>query len=334
MELYTKEDIIRGKHSPAFSSLSEAKLMNDLTEGLLKEYAQNDPLLRQAKLSNQFGTICLKSGKYEKGISLFEKAINNFNMYISECEDKQLRKDLRFTNAYYNLGSTFAATHHYERAIEYYLLVLEHSPFNRVEDEEINTVEVESETHFNSFGAFIEGLNSLAVMLSTKGEVTLALLACQRSLQFNQASVEGIINMGNILRQLDKREIAIHFAWERLKLITTNYIQPSIIFCYPPHELPQTTTHIKPQIGQIGEIEESKEFILNIVCVKYGMKYPAHYVNKLYYGVKRFLTIPYNFICFTEDPQGLNKNIQICKLSGQLEGWWTKANIFNTKGII
>ena len=42
-----------------------------------------------------------------------------------------------------------------------------------------------------------------------------------------------------------------------------------------------------------------------VVCLKYGDKYSADYVNKLYNGVKRNLTVPFEFVCYTEDPKGI-----------------------------
>lgn len=50
---------------------------------------------------------------------------------------------------------------------------------------------------------------------------------------------------------------------------------------------------------------------MNVVCVKYGTKYGADYVNKLYYGVKKHLKKPYKFFCFTECSEGLDQNILI-----------------------
>ena len=38
-----------------------------------------------------------------------------------------------------------------------------------------------------------------------------------------------------------------------------------------------------------------------VVCLKWGNKYSAEYVNKLYSMVKRNLTIDYEFVCFTEN---------------------------------
>ena len=43
-----------------------------------------------------------------------------------------------------------------------------------------------------------------------------------------------------------------------------------------------------------------------VVCVKYGTKYGADYVNKLFRGVKNNLNLPHKFICFTDDPNELD----------------------------
>ena len=44
-----------------------------------------------------------------------------------------------------------------------------------------------------------------------------------------------------------------------------------------------------------------------MVCVKWGALYGAEYVNKLYRGVRRQLSIDLapRFICFTDDPTDL-----------------------------
>jgi hypothetical protein len=46
--------------------------------------------------------------------------------------------------------------------------------------------------------------------------------------------------------------------------------------------------------------------------------------------VARHLTVPYNFVCFTEDVKGLNTNIQIRHLPEgyKINGWWWKPYIF------
>lgn len=49
---------------------------------------------------------------------------------------------------------------------------------------------------------------------------------------------------------------------------------------------------------------------LNVVCIKWGDKYPAYYVNRLYRGVSRHLDRPFRFLCFTEHPEGLVEGIE------------------------
>ena len=68
---------------------------------------------------------------------------------------------------------------------------------------------------------------------------------------------------------------------------------------------------------------------LNVVCVKYGTKYGADYVNKLYWGVKKHLSILHTFSCFTEDADGLDENILVKPLRHKWQGWWSKVHIFD-----
>jgi hypothetical protein len=68
-----------------------------------------------------------------------------------------------------------------------------------------------------------------------------------------------------------------------------------------------------------------------VVCLKYGDKYSAEYVNKLYNSVKRNLTIPFEFVCYTEDKQGIDPAIRIepIPLLSGVTGWWYKPMFFN-----
>jgi len=50
--------------------------------------------------------------------------------------------------------------------------------------------------------------------------------------------------------------------------------------------------------------------LVNVVCLKWGIKYDREYVNRLYSMVERNLTIPHRFICVTDDPRELNPAIE------------------------
>lgn len=48
---------------------------------------------------------------------------------------------------------------------------------------------------------------------------------------------------------------------------------------------------------------------VNIVCLKWGTRYPAEYTNRLYRSVKRHLSRPFRFVCVTDDPSGLEEGV-------------------------
>lgn len=50
---------------------------------------------------------------------------------------------------------------------------------------------------------------------------------------------------------------------------------------------------------------------VNVVCIKYWARYPAHYVNVLRDSVARHLTRPHRFLCCTDDPSGLAEGIEV-----------------------
>lgn len=67
-----------------------------------------------------------------------------------------------------------------------------------------------------------------------------------------------------------------------------------------------------------------------VVCLKHGSKYSAEYVNVLKKMTQRNLTVPHEFVCFTEDPKGIDPDIKILPLPiTQIKGWWFKTLLFN-----
>lgn len=67
----------------------------------------------------------------------------------------------------------------------------------------------------------------------------------------------------------------------------------------------------------------------NVVCLKWGSKYPADFANRLYNMVARNTTLPFNFYCITDDADGLDPNIQFRMLPELgIRGWWYKLMLF------
>ena len=52
----------------------------------------------------------------------------------------------------------------------------------------------------------------------------------------------------------------------------------------------------------------------NVICMKWGDKYSADYVNILFNMVSRNLSIPFRFVCFTDDPQGIDEQVEVFDL--------------------
>lgn len=52
----------------------------------------------------------------------------------------------------------------------------------------------------------------------------------------------------------------------------------------------------------------------NVICIKWGPKYGPEYVNTLYSMVMRNLSLPFRFVCFTDDPAGVRDAIECLPL--------------------
>ncbi|HMO13393.1 MAG TPA: hypothetical protein PKD64_06085 [Pirellulaceae bacterium] len=67
--------------------------------------------------------------------------------------------------------------------------------------------------------------------------------------------------------------------------------------------------------------------VVNVICMKWGTKYNAAYVNTLYSMVRRHLHRPFRFVCLTDDSQGFNDGIDVFPLiklnigAGPERGW-------------
>jgi tetratricopeptide (TPR) repeat protein len=87
---------------------------------------------------------------------------------------------------------------------------------------------------------------------------------------------------------------------------------------------------------------------LAFICVKWGHKYGADYVNNLYRSIHKSMrsicsspatAISYQCYCLTDDPTGIDDSVLClpfdggdssnCSLMGSWRGWWFKATLFN-----
>ena len=66
---------------------------------------------------------------------------------------------------------------------------------------------------------------------------------------------------------------------------------------------------------------------VNIVCLKWGDVYSPEYVNNLYSMVKRNITLPFRFICLTENSQNIRPEVEIFPLPEFEEPPWEYAKV-------
>ncbi len=80
--------------------------------------------------------------------------------------------------------------------------------------------------------------------------------------------------------------------------------------------------------------------LFTVVCVRWGDKYGAEYVERLAAGVRRHLTTGHRFVCYTDDVEALrgrDGGVEARPLGtgcGEWRGWWHKAFLFSRLGEV
>ena len=86
----------------------------------------------------------------------------------------------------------------------------------------------------------------------------------------------------------------------------------------------------REKAGKLAAAEPKKETVVAsnkryVCCLKHGTKYTADYVNRLKNMVDRNITVPYEFICFTDNHAKIDRSIRIEPLPKlKTQGWWYK----------
>lgn len=257
--------------------------------------------MRKPRLHNQFGAFCFQAGQHAKALHHFTQAA------------ELLPAGVAFSNLFFNLGNCYAEMKDTAKSMECYQRVIATSPYART------PVPEDIDSSMDAQSALVEALNNLAVHQMSENRLQEAKDGCLRALQINPMSTEANINLGNVLRQMGQREEAVQHVWRR---ISEDCARDGVDFDWPQA--------IDCKLASTSQQSQD----LHVVCVKWGVKYDSEYVNKLYRGVRRHLTsVQYDFICFTEKPEGLDPEIVVQPLAENWTSWWGKATLFSDLGL-
>ncbi|MCK9362138.1 MAG: hypothetical protein M0P74_00825 [Syntrophales bacterium] len=68
---------------------------------------------------------------------------------------------------------------------------------------------------------------------------------------------------------------------------------------------------------------------ITVCCIKWGDKYGPEYVNILASMVRRHVSaVPYEFVCFTDDPKGIDLCVRTEPMPYDGKGWWGKMGLY------
>jgi len=84
------------------------------------------------------------------------------------------------------------------------------------------------------------------------------------------------------------------------------------------------------KLADAEKLDPGPDPSLVVACLKWGKRYSSVYVNRLWAASRRHLRMPARFVCFTEDPAGLDGSIEARPLpAASLPLWWGKAYLFS-----
>ena len=73
---------------------------------------------------------------------------------------------------------------------------------------------------------------------------------------------------------------------------------------------------------------------MNIFTVKWGTKYSVEHVERLFTSISEQSHESFTFYCLTDNPIGLDKNIQVIEIpTAPLEKWWNKMYLFDKRFV-
>jgi tetratricopeptide (TPR) repeat protein len=309
-----------GKETVFFYQQKEIKAETETkaeTKAETKTEHKNSDLTTADK-HNKAGSMFQNLGCYEKAIAQYRVALRNdkthaashFNMATCLCNLAQKNEGTNIAVAFRR-----KARSHYVKATEY---------------------------SSNGFG---EAHSNLAVLYLKENMLDKALASCEVALSLHDISTmsynKAFWNLSSVLRRMGQKHAAIERAWLTIETAATSTGGSSLERtedndCESNKSKDKSkdkSCFVRPATIQCDEQNppQTDSEMLSVICVKWGTKYGPEYVLRLFAGVSRNLSLPFKFVCFTDDVSGLEQEegIHCLPLEDGWNGWWNKASLFS-----
>ena len=248
----------------------------------------------KAKAHVKFGNALARAGQPEKALEQFRKA-----------------RELNPRNhaAHHNSGGICQRLQRFEEAIGHYEAALAVKP------------------------TLVEAASNLAVAQLNAKQPRAAIATCRRAIELQAGAGRGMNleashHLNVALRLVGEREAAVEETWASIAKLVAATGAPAAAAAVRPTPIAFASAPPAQALSEGGSAP------LSVVCVKWGSKYGAEYVNKLSRAVRRALGTEgvRAFVCFTEDADGLDDDVETRPLPSrpQWEGWWFKAHLFSS----
>lgn len=167
------------------------------------------------------------------------------------------------------------------------------------------------------------------------GDFESALAHCEAAVALAPAFPQAHYNMNVLLRRVGRQDEAVAQYWDLIEQKVGASIRP-----IPTPPSPQDSQ--APDLPRATSPLTATPRGVSVVCVKWGTKYSAAYVNKLAASVLRHATratssstrqaVAVDFVCLTEDARGVGTDevpVRCLPLEAGWRGWWNKLQVFS-----
>ncbi|CEG44917.1 Tetratricopeptide TPR2 [Plasmopara halstedii] len=269
-----------------------------------------------ARWHARLAALLAASKKYERAVAHFRRALSGLEEATAanenpEDETQWLEWRVRWQ---FELAAIECKRGYHSRAVELYETIMQTNP------------------------GCVEAQVNLAAQLAITDANRLeeALGLCMQALALNPNLAEAHYNRNVLLRRMGRQSEAVRVYWNYLIQeigadVVKKVLPAKAELLYGDGELRADTFGVDNG-GHLmyNSVCENNGFV--VLCVKWGTKYGAEYVNKLYNSVMRHCGgLRLNLVCLTDNIDGIDQhdNLITMQLYSGWKGWWNKCQLFS-----